>query len=223
MPGAGDFDGAWEWERDDVIVRSQITHILIALCVGVMIGILIMALSRRTQPAPIIIMPPEPTPLPLPTATPGPIRVFVNGQVGAPAVYTLPADSLVQAAIEAAGGFLDEANTAVVNLAQPLSDGMQIYVPSLAEAVRPAAVLNEAAWPAGSVANDAGSGLVNINTADLALLETLPGIGPSTAQKIIEHRDAQGPFMDVSEIMNVSGIGQGRFEQIRDFITVEGD
>lgn len=205
-----------------VIDRKQITSGIIGLCMGVMIGVGIMVLRNRTLPAPIVIHPPEPTPLPAPTATPGPIRVFVNGQVAAPAVYTLPPDSLVEAAITAAGGFTSEASTAVVNLAQPLQDGMQVYVPSQQEAAQPVAVVMEATPLAADpvVGAAAGSDLVNINTADLDTLDTLPGIGPSIAQNIIDHRDANGPFGTKEAIMDVSGIGEAKFEQIRELITI---
>jgi competence protein ComEA len=157
------------------------------------------------------------------SATPGLLRVFVNGAVRQTAVYELPPNSLVQQAIDAAGGFADEANTAVINLAQPLSDGLQIYVPTQGEEL-PAVVSMPAAAPTTSAANPTGSsnasGVININTATKDDLETLPGIGPSTAQNILDHRDANGPFQTIENIMDVSGIGEGRFNQIKELITV---
>lgn len=206
---------------------------LIWLGIGVFIGIIIgvggLVLTNRARPAPIVIVPPEPTPTPQATATPGPIRVFVNGQVAAPAVYELPSQSIVEQAVEAAGGFTAEANTAVVNLAQALSDGAQVYVPAQDEAVAgPVAVVRDAAssttLPDGaSGAGGAAGQPVNINTATAAELDELPGIGPSTAQKILEHRNENGPFATVEAIMDVSGIGEAKFDQIRELITVEGE
>jgi protein involved in polysaccharide export with SLBB domain len=82
---------------------------------GIIIGVAGLSLMNRVQPAPLIIQAPSATVTPVPTNTPGPIRVFVNGQVVSAAVYELPTNSIVDAANQAAGGFTDEANTAVVN------------------------------------------------------------------------------------------------------------
>ena len=204
--------------------RSSLAGMAITFFVGVILTAGGLTLSKRTQPAPIYIEPPQPTIAPEPTATPGPIQVYVNGQVAAPAVYELPPNSRVGDAIEAAGGWTDEANTAVINLAQPLLDGMQVYVPSETEAaamVPP--VVNEPgsfsrSGPALDVTNTGG--LVNINTASLEELDTLPGIGPSTAQKILDYRDEYGRFNTIEELMNVSGIGEAKFGSVKDLITV---
>lgn len=153
----------------------------------------------------------------------------MNGAVASPAVYELAPDGIVQQAIEQAGGFTEEADTAVVNLALPLQDGMQIYVPTVDEtAEQPQAVINSPTVRtagieldvAGETAVATESEIVNINTADVAQLDTLPGIGPSTAEKIVEYRDTNGPFAAIDEIMSVSGIGPAKFEQIESFITV---
>ncbi len=129
---------------------------------------------------------------------------------------------LVQQAIEAAGGFTNDANSAVINLAQPLNDGLQIYVPTIDEEVPTFATINEPTTTNSTRSEtiNVSSSLVNINTATKAELETLPGIGPSTAQNILDHRDANGPFQAIEHIMDVSGIGDGRFEQIQDLITI---
>ena len=206
------------------IDRSNLAGWAISFFVGAILTAGSLTLSKQTRPAPIIIQPPEPTPKPEPTTTPGPIQVYVNGQVTAPAVYELSPGSRVGDAIEAAGGWTDEANTAVVNLALPLVDGMQIYVPSQAE-------VNEAPLPvvsdpapltrSGDRINVTDSGgLVNINTAGLEELDALPGIGPSTAQKILDYRDENGRFNTIEELMNVSGIGEAKFGSVKDLITV---
>lgn len=209
--------------------KGNLLSYLLTLFVGIIVGAGGVTLTGRVQPAQIVIQPPAPTAQPDPTATPGPLRVFVNGAVASPAVYELAPDGIVQQAIEQAGGFTEEADTAVVNLALPLQDGMQIYVPTVDEtAEQPQAVINSPAVRtagieldvAGETAVATDSEIVNINTADVAQLDTLPGIGPSTAEKIVEYRDSNGPFATIDEIMSVSGIGPAKFEQIESFITV---
>lgn len=198
-----------------------------SLFVGVMLGIVVgaggLTLANRQRPVPIEIIAPLPTWTPAPTATSGPLRVFVNGAVAAPAVYTLPPGSIVEDVIAVAGGFTAQADTAVVNLAFPLQDGMQLFVPALGEAAPVTADLFTLPDTRSvEVSLTAADGLVNLNTASLAELDALPGIGPSTAQKIIEYREANGRFATIEDIMNVSGIGQAKFDQIKTLITVGG-
>lgn len=213
-----------------VFNKGNLLSYLVTLFVGVMLGAGGVALSGRVQPADIVIQPPAPTALPAPTATPGPLRVFVNGAVAIPAVYELAPDAILQQAIEQAGGFTAEADTAVVNLALPLQDGMQIYVPTLDEtAEQVQAIISSPSVRTEGIELDladdtavtTNGGIVNINTADVAQLDTLPGIGPSTAEKIVEYRNSNGPFATIDEIMSVSGIGPAKFEQIQAFITVD--
>ncbi len=195
--------------------------LVLGIALGGILVFLGLGLLKQTQPKPIIITPPAPTATPLPTATPGPIQVYVNGAVVTSGVYTLPPDSAIEQAIEAAGGFAAEANTAVVNLAQPVFHGAQVYVPTMAElAATPTAVLSApVVGQGGGGVNTVGS-LININQATAAELETLPGIGPSTAASIIEYRTNSGLFTAIEDIMNVPGIGEGKFEGIKDLITV---
>ena len=201
--------------------------------VGVFVGIILgaggLTLSKRVQPAPIVIQPPVPTAQPEPTATIGPLHIFVNGAVAAPAVYEIAPDNIVQQAIEQAGGFTAEADTAVVNLALPLQDGMQIYVPTQTETAEQnqTVISNPPVRGSGievdnntTVESDVGGEIVNINNANIVDLDTLPGIGPSTAEKIVEYRETNGPFATIEEIMSVSGIGPAKFEKIQDYITV---
>jgi len=128
----------------------------------------------------------------------------------------LPKGARVQDAISAAGGFLADADKTGINLAQLLEDGEQLDIP-----------FGEGASlviPTPEVENvDPGeTELININTASQFQLESLPGIGPTTAQKIIDYREENGPFSTIEEIMDVSGIGPGTFERIKDLITVDG-
>ncbi len=204
--------------------RSNLAGMAITFFIGVILTAGGLTLSNRTRPAPIYIEPPEPTPQPEPTTTPGPIQVYVNGQVTSPNVYELPPGSRVGDAIEAAGGWTAEANTAVINLALPLVDGMQIYVPSedeVAELLPPVVTEPDSFTRSGDgidVTN--AGGLVNINTAGLEELDALPGIGPSTAQKILDYREEYGRFNTIEELMNVSGIGEAKFGSVKELITV---
>jgi competence protein ComEA len=187
---------------------------------GAILAVLGMTLARQTQPAAIEILPPQPTPTPAPSATPGPLRVYITGAVNRPAVYELPAGSIVADVVDAAGDFSDEAATELVNLALPLSDGMQVHVPQRNEAtiLQPQALV---APPIVSAPETANSSRVNINIADAEALDTLPGVGPAIAQNIITHRQANGPFNNIEEVMDVSGIGPAKFEQMKDLITVD--
>ncbi len=140
------------------------------------------------------------------------IFVQVSGAVVSPGVYELPGDSRVYAAIEAAGGLLQTADDSDINQAAILEDGQKIYVYSAEEMTK----LQEAAIAEES-AND---GLVNINTADVQLLTTLPGIGENKAKQIVAYRDSNGAFSSIEDIKNVSGIGDGIFNQINSLIKI---
>lgn len=139
------------------------------------------------------------------------ICVHVCGAVMEPGVYALSADARVGDAIEAAGGFSPGADRNWLNLAEPLSDGVQIRVPTLEEGEALAA--SEAA---------ALSALVNINTAGVEELMTLPGIGEARARAIIAYREANGDFEEITDIMRVSGIKDGAFKKIKDKIRTGG-
>jgi len=153
--------------------------------------------------------------------------VYVTGAVVNPGLFTLVGGGRVGDAVQAAGGFAPEAAAAVVNLAQPLADGMQIHIPRTDEVEKDApesgaAVSGETTAPtaAPSAPGAQASGLVNINTADSATLQTLSGIGPATAQKIIDYRATNGPFSSKEELKQVSGIGEKKYAAIEARITV---
>jgi len=192
-----------------------------ALFVGIGGTFAYLALSNRTQPAPIIIVPPEPTATQAPSPTPAPLTVFVNGAVVSPGVVEIPANGRLQDAITAADGFTDEANTIVVNLAQPLQDGVQIFVPTINEEETAVSQPNTVVVEVTPESSTTSGGLININTATSADLETLPGIGPSTAAKIISHRQDNGNFSSIEAIMDVSGIGEAKFTTMSALITID--
>lgn len=147
------------------------------------------------------------------------IMVHVVGAVRRPGVFELPAGSRGIDAVRAAGGLTRRADPLAINLAKPLSDGEQLIVPD--RAAEPASP-RVGSGSGGSSAADA-SGLVNVNTADQAELETLPGIGPALAQRIIEHRETNGPFATLDDLLEVSGIGEKTLENLEPYVTVWAD
>jgi competence protein ComEA len=187
-------------------------YILITLIYLIVLGGVIVFLRRPPRPELIVTSPP-PTVTPLPTPTPRPLQVYVSGAVTHPDVYELPTESIVKDAIEAAGGATSEADLNLINLALSVVDGQHIYVPKRGEESPPISPPTE---PSGTTSGKAGS-KININTASQSELETLPGIGPSKAQGIIENR----PYDSIEEIQEVPGIGEGTFKKIQDLITVE--
>lgn len=155
-----------------------------------------------------------------PAPTPEPLQVHVAGAVVRPGVYDLPKDSRVLDAVEAAGGFVAEADKNALNLAARVEDGERLDIPYVAGYVQDEeegfVVVSE-----GTPSPLAGDELVDINTASFEELDKLPGIGPTTAQKIIDYRDENGPFARIEDIVNVSGIGPATYEEIKDLIIVE--
>ena len=148
-----------------------------------------------------------------PVPTDKPIVVHITGAVPRPGVYALPQGARIQDGISAAGGFLAEADKTNINLAQLLEDGEKLDVPFI-EGGSPVITT-----PVPEVVTSTTE-LININTATAAELDTLPGIGPTTAQKIIDYRTQNGPFVNAEDIINVSGIGPGTYERIKNLITV---
>lgn len=171
---------------------------------------------RQPPAGGVEILPPPATPTPSPTFTPAPVRVYVCGAVVHPDVYTLPAGSLVKDALDAAGGATGEADLIQINLAQVLQDQAQVYVPSKGETPPVAPIVAPSASRGGSSVPASGPQQININTASREELETLPGIGPALAQRIIEHR----PYTAIEEILDVPGIGPATYEKVKDKIVV---
>lgn len=145
-----------------------------------------------------------------------PIVVHVAGAVTEPGVFELPPGSRVEAAVAAAGGMTSDAAPSSINLARVLSDGEQVVIPTIEEA-KAGLVLSAAS---GDEASSVRMGKVNLNTASADLLESLPGIGPALAQRIIDDRIANGPFVSNEDLMRVSGIGQKKFDQLASYICV---
>ena len=147
--------------------------------------------------------------------------VYVCGQVANPGVYEFPPGSRIGDAIERAGGFGPDAATNALNLAQSLQDEQQVYVPSNDESQVPeSSSQNAPATSANTGVSGQSDALVNINTASAAELVSLPGVGEATAAKIIASRDSEGPFQAIEDLKRVSGIGDKKYEALKDLICV---
>jgi competence protein ComEA len=160
--------------------------------------------------------------------------VHICGAVSAPGVYELPAGSRIIDAVEAGGGFLPEAEEACCNLAEEIVDGCQIYIMTKSESCADGQTEKKAGIQTSpdsdmqttdrNVRSNSApaleNGLVNLNTADIAALMTLPGIGESRAKAIISYREQHGAFAQIEDIMKISGIKQAAFSKIKDKITV---
>ena len=192
-----------------------------ALALGVICGLLgagiILLVSRPPGGSAITLLPP-PSPVPL--------VVYVSGAVARPDIYTVPVGSRVRDAIQAAGGLSSQADPQSLNLAAFLEDGMKIQVAQIVKTPIAAGAMtgtSNGRAPTSSatgLSQGVASNLVNINTASQQELDTLAGIGPALAQRIIAYRTVKGPFTKIEDIQNVSGIGPVTFEKIKNMITI---
>jgi competence protein ComEA len=186
---------------------------ILQVVIGIFIGLIMAGLLYLT------VRTPEGQPVELlPSPTPKPIMVFVMGAVQRPGVYQVPRDARFVDAIQQAGGFVEGADLTLINLAEKLEDGARIDIPGAKGFPTPQLVIGGSGLlvtptpPAGQ--------LVNINTADVALLDQLPGIGPTVAQKIVDYRKENGPFIRVDDLLKIPGIGPSTMDEIRGLITV---
>jgi len=160
--------------------------------------------------APVVTLPVAPAETgPPPPAANSRVTVHVAGAVLLPGVYELSPGSRVDDAVEGAGGATDDAELGRINLAAPLVDGDQIYVPAIGEDVPPAA-LGSASAPSESTP----SGPVDVNRASAGELESLPGVGPATAGAIVDERDRNGPFSSFDDLERVPGIGPAKLARL---------
>lgn len=145
------------------------------------------------------------------------VFVHISGSVCNPGLYELQEGSRLADAVQASGGFADDADEDSCNLARVVTDGEHIIIPSANDAASPEGIVQDnSSQTTGSMAPSR----ININTATASQLESLPGIGTSTAQKIISDRTQNGPFKSVEELMRVSGIGEKKLASIADLICV---
>ncbi len=136
---------------------------------------------------------------------PPPVTIYVSGAVLLPGVYSLPAGSRVQDAIQAAGGLSPEADRDALNQAALLRDGQAVRVPEIGEQL---------------TENPASERPIDLNTATQAMLEGLPGVGPVLARRILEYRQANGGFASVEELLKVEGLGEETFKKIQNLVMV---
>ena len=191
----------------DAWLRKYRGYVLLSLVHIVLFGGLV--LWREPAPAPIRII--DPTPRPTPTT--GHVVVHISGAVGRPGVYTLADGSRLVDALQAAGGLREDAAGDSLNLAAPLADGQRVHVPALGET--PPATASLTAAPASPGEPASASGPVNLNTATARELESLPGIGPALAERIVEDREANGPYATLDDLARVRGIGAATVDKIR--------
>jgi competence protein ComEA len=190
------------------MTQMQNLKLILYLASGILFGLFLAAIVwiiSRSPTGEAVVLRPAPTEKP--------VVVYITGAVPRPGVYALPKNARVQDAISAAGGFLAEAEKSQINLAALLEDGEKLDIPFI-EGASP--VLGT---PVPVIVTSTTE-LVNINTASLEELDTLPGVGPTTAQRIIDYREQNGPFINAEDIINVQGIGTGTYERMKDLITV---
>ncbi len=192
----------------------QIAYLLIGVLAGFILAGAIFLVTRLPSGEPIAL---EPIP------TKPPIEVHVIGAVVRPGVYSLPEGSRVQDAIEAAGGLLSDTDANNINLAAKVEDGTQLKIGNVTTVVgatpQGGSPFTIIPTPTAGGGGAGGGDLVDINTATAAELESLPGIGPTLAQAIVQYRNTHGPFAQIEDIMNVPGIGPSVFDAIMDLIT----
>ena len=195
----------------------QIAYMLIGVLAGFILAGAIFMVTRLPGGEPIALQP---------SPTKAPIEVHVIGEVVRPGLYTLPEGSRVQDAIDAAGGLLAGMDTNSLNLAAKVEDGQQLKIGNVttlagASGTNPATGAPFSVLPTqpGLNPTNPSGDLIDINTASADELATLPGIGPTTAQNIINYRDQHGDFGTIEDIMNVPGIGPSTFDAIQDLIT----
>lgn len=210
---SGRFAAAFGVDRAQIDPGRPGTRALAALAVVVVLIAAVIAWWSQPRPEPVAPRAAAPTTRPSDSATG--VVVAVAGKVRKPGLVTLPAGARVSDAIKAAGGVVPGTDIGYLNLARKVTDGELIVVGASAPP--------DAGAPGGSVAgappgNPAGK--VSLNQATLQQLDTLPGVGPVLAQRIVDYRDEHGGFRSVDELRQVDGIGPARYEQLKDLVTV---
>jgi competence protein ComEA len=189
--------------------KSVIFVSLIVIAV-IIIG-MVLLISTRPRAMELVINPPDATLTPAPSPAPAPILVYITGAVVNPeTTVELPAGSRVQDALDAAGGTSSDADAERVNVVGILHDGDHIHVYSVND---PIEIVTEP--------TPTGGEKIYVNTATVEELDSLPGIGPSIAQRIVDYREENGPFTDLASLGEVSGIGDSILEQVAELVSFE--
>lgn len=144
------------------------------------------------------------------------IKIHISGQTNYNGIIELPEGSRIDDAIKKAGGITKEADINRINLAYELSDGQKIYIPKIDEEE-----YEEFVTENSGLENEEKNEKININKATQTELETLPGVGPSLALKIIKYREQNGKFSNIEQLKNVSGVGESKYEELKDLIKVK--
>jgi competence protein ComEA len=183
--------GVWSWIR--VLVLAMFSAAVVAT-------IIVVYLDWRA-PVHVTIGP----------GVPGEIVVAIDGGIATPGVVTLPAGSRLQDVVAAAGGFAADADTSGLNLAARVGDGERVTIPLRGPL--------STALPPDSTPGAVTENLININTASVTELDQLPGIGPVIAQRIVEFRDAHGPFAEIDQLAEIEGISADMVNELRPLVT----
>ena len=191
---------------------SDLSRRRLLIAAGFVALLLFLGSKLLARPQPSAGLAPPVAPPTETAAAPAVVVVDVVGAVRRAGLYRLQQGARIADAVARAGGATAKADLALVNLAAPLADGEQVVVPKRGAVTSPAAP--SAAGPAGV----ASSGPVHLSTATLEQLDSLPGIGPVTAQKILDYRQKHGAFTSVDELDAVPGIGPARLEQLKDLV-----
>ena len=185
--------------------RAALVLIVLAFCGALLVGRLRAGASSAAGPAAASAGSTSTAAAAPPAVTAGPLLVHVVGAVRHPGVYQLADGARARDAVTAAGGATKRAELEGLNLAAPVADGDQVVVPVRGQASHAAATPGKPA-------------IVRLNQAEVAALDTLPGIGPATAQRIIAWRDEHGPFGTIEDLLDVPGIGEAKLAAMRDLI-----
>lgn len=211
--------------------RKYFYGFLYGLVMALLAAGVLLVVARRPAGQPLVLRD---------APTPAPLRVYVVGAVVRPGVYPLPRQAIVQDALAAAGGPSARADTAGLNLAQPVQDGDRLRVPEQpptatpvpptrtpaptltvgAGTPSPTPAPTETTAAAGAAPALVPGEKLDLNTATAAQLDALPRIGPATAERILAYRDQHGPFTKIEDLLNVKGIGAATFDQLKDLIFV---
>ena len=192
-------------------MKLVLNIVLGAAIVACVVGAGVLVLRDTRSPDGIEITLPPPTPMLSEPSSVAHIMVYVSGEVVRPGVYRLDSEHRIADALNAAGGPTADADLDRVNLALRLNDEDQVHVPAIGSS-------NSAPVGSTNPSHSTASGKLDLNTATVSELETLPGIGSVRAAAIVDHRTTHGPFQRVDDLVEVSGIGDGILGSIRHLI-----